>query len=101
MQRVTTATSIYTIGRPNAWKNTISVLVAKGRARVGVAASAADWPKRIRDLLSAPLRLADDLSCKMRPSLSASRPCGPVAADHSASVHEREFEMSLFSLPVN
>jgi len=33
-----------------AWKNTISVLVAKGRARVGVVASAADWPKRIRDL---------------------------------------------------
>ena len=29
-----------------AWKTTISVLVAKGRARVGVAASAADWPKR-------------------------------------------------------
>ncbi len=33
-----------------AWKTTISVLVAKGRARVGVAASVADWPKRIRDL---------------------------------------------------
>ena len=33
-----------------AWKATISVLVAKGRARVGVAAAAADWPKRIRDL---------------------------------------------------
>ena len=33
-----------------AWKATISVLVAKGRARVGVAASAADWSKRIRDL---------------------------------------------------
>ena len=32
-----------------AWKATISVLVAKGRARVGVAAAAADWPKRIRD----------------------------------------------------
>ena len=31
-------------------KTTISVLVAKGRARVGVAASVADWPKRIRDL---------------------------------------------------
>ena len=28
----------------------ISVLVAKGRARVGVAAAATDWPKRIRDL---------------------------------------------------
>ena len=34
------------------WKATISVLVAKGRARVGVAAAAADWPKRIRDLQS-------------------------------------------------
>ena len=33
-----------------AWKATISVLVAKGRARVGVAAAAADWPKGIRDL---------------------------------------------------
>ena len=33
-----------------AWKTTISVLVAKGRARVGVAASVADWSKRIRDL---------------------------------------------------
>ena len=33
-----------------AWKTAISVLVAKGRARVGVAAAATDWPKRIRDL---------------------------------------------------
>ena len=33
-----------------AWRTTISVLVAKGRARVGVAAAATDWPKRIRDL---------------------------------------------------
>ncbi len=33
-----------------AWKTTISGLVAKGRARVGVAAAATDWPKRIRDL---------------------------------------------------
>ena len=31
-------------------KTTISVLVAKGRARVGVAAAATDWPKRIRDI---------------------------------------------------
>ena len=31
-------------------RTTISVLVAKGRARVGVAAAATDWPKRIRDL---------------------------------------------------
>ena len=29
-----------------AWKATISVLVAKGRARVGVAAAAADWPSQ-------------------------------------------------------
>ena len=33
-----------------AWRTTISVLVAKGRARVGVADAATDWPKRIRDL---------------------------------------------------
>ena len=52
-------------------------------------------------VLSAPLRLADDLSLKDQPSLPAFRPSGPVAADDSASVHEREFEMSLFSLPVN
>ena len=32
------------------WRTTISVLVVKGRARVGVAASMVDWPKRIRDL---------------------------------------------------
>ena len=42
-------------------------------------------------MLSAPLRLADDLSLKDQPSLPASRPSGPVAADDSASVHEREF----------
>ena len=52
-------------------------------------------------MLSAPLRLADDLSLKDQPSLLASRPSGPVAGEHSASVHEREFEMSLFSLPLN
>ena len=52
-------------------------------------------------MLSAPLQLADDLSLKDQPSLPASRPSGPVAGEHSASVHEREFEMSLFSLPVN
>ena len=33
-----------------AWRTTISVLLAKGKARVGVAASVADWSKRIRDL---------------------------------------------------
>ena len=34
------------------WQDTLSVLVAtcRGRARVGVSASAADWPKRIRDM---------------------------------------------------
>ena len=46
--------------------------------------------------------IADDsLSLKDQPSLPASRPSGPVACEHSASVHEREFEMSLFSLPFN
>ena len=28
----------------------VTVLVARGRARVSVSASAADWPKRIRDM---------------------------------------------------
>ena len=32
------------------WYDTMSILVAKGRAKVGVAASAADWSKRIRDM---------------------------------------------------
>jgi hypothetical protein len=32
------------------WQDTLSVLVARGRARVSVSASAADWPKRIRDM---------------------------------------------------
>ena len=32
-----------------AWLDTLSVLVARGRAQVGVAAATADWPKRIRD----------------------------------------------------
>ena len=31
------------------WYDTLSILVAKGRAKVGVAAAAADWSKRIRD----------------------------------------------------
>ena len=52
-------------------------------------------------MLSAPLRVADDLSLEDQPSLPAFRPSGPVTAEHSASVHEREFEKSLFSLPVN
>ena len=34
----------------SAWINTISVLLAKGRARVSVADAATDWPKRIRDM---------------------------------------------------
>ena len=33
----------------SAWYDTLSVLVAKGRAQVGVAASSGDWSKRIRD----------------------------------------------------
>jgi hypothetical protein len=32
------------------WYDTMSILVARGRAKVGVAASAADWSKRIRDM---------------------------------------------------
>ena len=32
------------------WYDTLSILVAKGRAKVGVAAAAADWSKRIRDM---------------------------------------------------
>jgi hypothetical protein len=32
------------------WQDTPSVLVARGRARVSVPASAADWPGRIRDV---------------------------------------------------
>ena len=34
-------------------------------------------------MLSAPLRIADDLSLKDQPSLPAFRPSGPVAADES------------------
>ena len=33
-----------------AWIDTISVLLAKGRARGGVADAATDWPRRIRDM---------------------------------------------------
>ena len=32
------------------WFDTLSVLVAKGRAQVGVAAASGDWSKRIRDM---------------------------------------------------
>ena len=32
------------------WYDTLSVLVAKGRAQVAVAAANGDWPKRIRDM---------------------------------------------------
>ena len=33
-----------------AWLGTLSVLVARGRAQVGVAAATTNWPKRIRDM---------------------------------------------------
>ena len=33
-----------------AWLDTLSVLVARGRAQVSVAAAMADWPKRIQDM---------------------------------------------------
>ena len=33
----------------SAWRGTISVLVARGRAQVGVHAAKSDWSKRIRD----------------------------------------------------
>ena len=33
-----------------AWRDTLSVLAARGRAQVSVAAATADWPKRIRDM---------------------------------------------------
>ena len=45
--------SIYTILSRytlTTWYDTLSVLVAKGRARVSVAASEADWSKRIREM---------------------------------------------------
>ena len=32
------------------WLDTLSVLVARGRAQVSVAAAVTDWPKRIRDM---------------------------------------------------
>ena len=31
------------------WRDTVSVLVARGRAQVGVHAAKSDWSKRIRD----------------------------------------------------
>ena len=37
-------------GRYTSLIHTISVLLAKGRARVSVADAATDWPKRIRDM---------------------------------------------------
>ena len=33
-----------------AWRDTLSVLAARGRAQVSVAAATTDWPKRIRDM---------------------------------------------------
>ena len=32
------------------WYDTLSILVAKGRAKVSVAASETDWSKRIREM---------------------------------------------------
>ena len=32
------------------WFDSLSVLVARGRAKVSAAAAASDWPKRIRDM---------------------------------------------------
>ena len=32
------------------WSDTLSVLVARGRAQISVAAAVTDWPKRIRDM---------------------------------------------------
>ena len=32
------------------WRDTLSVLVARGRAQASVATAVADWPKRIRDM---------------------------------------------------
>ena len=34
-----------------AWFDSLSVLVARGRAKVSAAAAASDWPKRIRDIM--------------------------------------------------
>ena len=53
-QTILAATLNYIIGaRPSsalhAWRGTISVLVARGRAQVGVHAAKSEWPKRIRD----------------------------------------------------
>ena len=50
-----TSTSIIGAPRDSArfgavWRDTLSVLVARGRAQVSVAAAVADWPKRIRDM---------------------------------------------------
>ena len=33
----------------SAWRGTVPVLVARGRAQVGVHAAKSDWSKRIRD----------------------------------------------------
>ena len=33
-----------------AWRDTLSVLAARGRAQVSIAAATTDWPKRIRDM---------------------------------------------------
>ena len=40
----------YTYKFSAAWRDTLSVLAARGRAQVSVAAAITDWPKRIRDM---------------------------------------------------
>ena len=37
-------------GSADVWFDSLSVLVARGRAKVSAAAAASDWPKRIRDM---------------------------------------------------
>ena len=67
---------------------------ARGRARAEEGAEEGAHCERQKGraagapMLSAPLRIADDLSLKDQPSLPAFRPFGPVTAEHSASVHD-------------
>ena len=74
-----------------AWRTTISVLVAKGRARVGVAAAATDWPKRIRDLQfldhpSATTGLALPQGPCPHTKLLASVACGSLSSERGVPV---------------
>ena len=50
LTRISPHTCCSSPGFSAAWLNTLSVLVARGRAQVSVAAAMADWPKRIRDM---------------------------------------------------